>query len=57
MTSQNKNGRYSVGTWYGEPYLYGEISISLIEVKKSENTSGEAYVQPSNANRRALLTF
>ena len=47
MTS-HKNGGESV---------YRRVSLAMIDMKKFEDISGEAYVQPSNANRRVLLTF
>ena len=55
MTSKNKNGGDSVGTcteslWIGQRF-------TMIDIKKSENISGEACIQSSNANARILLNL
>ena len=50
MTSQNKNGSDSGGLYRESMEM---LVFRLIDIKKSEDISGEAYVQLSNANGHA----
>ena len=50
--SQNKNGDDIWGNLYREP-----MEITMNDIKKSKNISGEAHIQSSNANARVLLNL